>query len=261
MFNSVEGNRLLRFGGIALIVLIAFLAVQVLYTLKLTAHVGENTPPMNIISVTGRGEVFAKPDVATFTFGAQQDAATVSAAQQIVTDKINKAIDILKASGIEEKDIKTIGYNIYPHYKSTQTVCNQFGCPPGREVVDGYEVSQMIEVKVRETAKAGEILGKLGTAQLTNISGLSFTIDDSDAVQAQAQEKAIQNAREKAKKLARDLGVRLGDIVSFGDYGYPMPYYETMSMKNQAMDAAASPQVPSGENQIVSNVTITYEIR
>lgn len=265
MFNTTEGQRLVKFGGIMIVFLMVFLAAQVLYTLKLTANIDDRTPATSVISVYGKGEVFAVPDIANFTFGADETAKTVAEAQKLVTDKINKGTEILKDAGVEEKDIKTVGYNIYPHYEYTQTICTQFNCPPGKQIIDGYQVTQTIQVKVRDTSKAGTILGKLGAAQLNNVSGLNFTIDDEDKLLAEAKEKAIADAQEQAKKLAKDLGVRLGKVVSYyDDNPYPYPAYD-QSYAKEAMSVegigAVVPEVPAGENQIVSTVSITYEIK
>ncbi|HLP44087.1 MAG TPA: SIMPL domain-containing protein [Candidatus Nanoarchaeia archaeon] len=265
MFNTVDGQRLIKYSVIAVIVLIAFLAVQVLYTLRLTSNVGENQPAMRTITVNGLGEVFAKPDIATFTFGATEKAKDVGSAQKIVTDKVNKGIELVKAAGVEEKDIKTVSYNIYPHYQYTQSVCTAGYCTPGKETIDGYEVTQTIQVKVRDTSKAGTILGQLGSVQLNNISGLSFTIDDHEAVRAEAKEKAIADARQKAERLAGELGIRLGGVVNYYDNSdyYPLPYAGgyAKELSVSAQDGASVPSLPAGENQIVSNVSITYAIK
>lgn len=264
MFNTAEGNRVLKWGGIVMVVLAIFLVVQVIYTLRLTADVGRNTPAINVITVNGSGEVFAVPDVATFSFGVRETAATVAAAQETVTTRMNQALEILKAAGIEDKDIKTIGYNINPHYEYSQAPCTQFSCPPSNQRLTGYDVSQMVEVKVRDTSKAGEILGALGPARVTDVSGISFTIDDQDALEAEARAMAIADAREKAKVLVDNLDVRLGRVVSFNEgYGYD-PIYRMEASVNYGKGGDAGqavPDVPVGENKIVSNVSVTYEIR
>ena len=108
MFNTPEGSRLLRFGSMVLVVLAIFLGIQALYSLRLFTHVGKDTPPMTTISVSGKGEVFVTPDLATFSFGAQETAVTVADAQKKVTAKIDAALKIVKDSGVDEKDIKTI---------------------------------------------------------------------------------------------------------------------------------------------------------
>lgn len=263
MFNTPEGNKILRYGSVVLIVLSVFLAVQVIYSLVLTAHVGKNNYPEQI-SVSGRGEVIAIPDVATFTFGVQMKGETVSSAQKVVTEQVNKALDIVKKAGVAEKDIKTISYNVYPHYEYTQGVCTQYSCPPGRQVLSGYEVSQTVEVKVRETERAGEIIGSLGVIEVANISNLTFTLDDKEKFRAEARAIAIKNAKEQAKELKNILGIRLGDILGFYEEPpYSEPVYMTRAYgKGGDMEIGApTPEIPAGENSIVSYVSITYEIK
>ena len=253
----------MRYGSIVLIVLAVFLAVQAVHSLILTVDYSRNTPAMNVITVNGVGEKLAVPDVATFSFGVDMTGESVASAQEVVTEKINKALDVVKASGVEEKDIKTISYNIYPHYEYTQNVCSQFYCPPGKQLLTGYDVSQTIEVKVRDTAKAGELLGKLGAVEVTNLSGLTFTVDEKDKIQAEAQAMAIADARGKAKILAKGLGVQLGRVVSFNEGYSPEPIYKLDAYAGMGGDVSSvpSPQVPVGENTFVSNVSVTYEIR
>ena len=259
MFNTPEGNKILRYGSIVLIILAIFLATQVIYTLVLSSHV-EDQIVKNVIAVNGTGDVLAKPDIATFSFGAEMIGETVASAQKVVSDRINKSIDILKKAGVDEKDIKTIGYNIYPHYESTTRPCTQYACPQGEQKLTGYQVTQTLEVKVRDTAKAGEILGSLGTAEITNVSGINFTIDKPEDLQAEAEAKAIADAKSKAQKLAKSLGVHLGKVVSFSDSSSPTPIY---MFNTKAMDSAPGapvPQIPVGQNTITSNVSVTYEI-
>lgn len=255
---------MLRYGSIVLIVLAVFLAVQVIYTFVLTANVGDDIYPQTTISVNGTGEVLAMPDVATFSFGAQMTGETVAEAQKVVTDRINKAIEIVKAAGVEDKDIKTIGYNINPHYEYINQPCTSFSCPGSRERLVGYDVTQTVEIKVRDTGKAGDILGKLGAVEITNVSGISFTIDKVEELQAEARAKAIANAKERAEKLADDLDVKLVRIINFYENEYPGPMYQVEGFGkggDMAVDAPPMPQVPTGENTITSTVSIVYEIK
>src|SRR3989338_6144941 len=97
----------------------------------------------------------------------------------------------------------------------------EYSCPPrpGKSVISGYEASESITVKVRNTDDVGTIMQGLGTIGVSNLSGPNFSIDDEDALKAEARKKAIDDAREKAKILAKDLGVRLGRISSFSEGG------------------------------------------
>jgi len=220
----------------------------------------------NTISVSGEGEVFAVPDLATFSFSVIVEANTASEAQEEAAEIANEALGYLEDNGIAEKDIKTTNYNVYPRYDYNEIRCITFPCPQGERVLQGFEINQTFTVKVRDTEKAGEILSGVGATGVQNISGLSFTIDDMDALRAEAREKAIADAKEKAQILAKQLGVDLDDVVAFyenggGDY-YPRydVALESKGLGGDATTANIAPQLPTGENKIVSQVNITYEI-
>jgi uncharacterized protein YggE len=261
MFDSLEGKRLLKFSSWVLILLGVFLAVEAIHTIVVTGNIDRSTPATNLITVNGKGEIFAPPDVATFSFGTLVTAKTVAEAQKGVTDKINNALDIVKKAGIEAKDIKTISYNINPHYEFIKEACIAYVCPPPNQKISGYEVSQMVEVKIRQIEKASDILSQLGSAEVTNLSGLIFTIDNQDKVQTDAQTLAITDAKNKAKKLAQDLGVGLGRLVSFNESAFPVPMYGVDAVGGIGGGAMPKVQLPTGQNMVTSNVASTYEVR
>jgi uncharacterized protein YggE len=128
----------------------------------------------------------------------------------------------------------------------------------------GYDVSQTVEIKVRDISKAGSLFEKAGSLGVTNINGLSFSFDDPEILKAEARSDAISDAQAKAKKLARELGVSIVRVNSFYDNSnVPVPMYgmgEMMSAKTSSVVARA-PDISAGEAKITSNVTITYEIR
>jgi uncharacterized protein YggE len=196
----------------------------------------------------------------------QQQAQTVAAAQTAATKQTNDALAALKAEGIADADVKTLGYNVNPQYASNGTQ----NCPPGimcpmvvtnSNTITGYQVSQTVQVKVRDTSKAGDVLQKLGTLNVQNISGPQFMVDDDTAVTDAARANAIADARTKAETLAKELHVRLGNVVSYNENGgyNPSPVYSALS-KGAATDAAA-PSLPTGTNETDVTVSVTYEIK
>jgi hypothetical protein len=206
------------------------------------------------------------PDTARITFTITESSANVADAQKAATDKTDKALAALKEQGIDDRDVKTLSYNISPKYEYSQRGC--FGgmiCPPvtSSPTIVGYDVSQTIQVKVRETEKAGDVLASLGTIGVQNVNGPEFVVDDETAVQGEAREEAIDEARAKAKALAKDLGVHLGDIVSFseGPTGQMYGYKGGVMMDSAMAVPAAAPTLPTGENETEITVSITYEIR
>lgn len=218
-----------------------------------------NNNPVNIITVNGKGEVLVKPNIATVSFGVTAENLDVAKAQTTATTKMNSIIDLLKKQGVLEKDIKLTNYSIYPRYDYLQTATYPY---TGKQTLAAYVVSQTVEVKIRDTAKAGEILTGVGEFGVTDVSGLSFSVDNEDEVKIQARDLAISDAKTQAKNLAKSLGVRLVKITSYSENGsYPVYYEMNKSMALGASADRAVPQVPMGENKITSNVSITYEIK
>lgn len=255
------------FVGVVLGVYLVALAVG---QLKSIAYIGSGLPATNTISVTGTGEMYSTPDVATFSFSVSQTSKTVSDAQAKATEKINAALKTVRESGVEDKDIQTTNYSINPHYDYQNAICPAAKtdgtvsyCPPGKSILTGYDVSQTITVKVRNLDKAGALFASIGSLQVENINGLSFSVDKPEAIQAQARAKAIADAKSKADILAQQLGVRLVRIINFSeDNGYARPMMYGMG-GDVAFTAKASavPEIPAGQQKITSSVSIMYEIQ
>lgn len=259
--EGIYKNKLQLAALAALVLLSIFLALLSVSQLVNLRYIGAGIAPANTITVSGKGEVFATPDIATFSYSVNEERDTVTAAQEASAKKTNDILAYLKKNGVAEKDIQTGGYNVYPNYQYEQQICPAYSiCPPGRQVLKGYQVNQSVTVKVRDIGRAGELLSGVGKNGATNISGLTFSIDDQDAVNAQARTEAIADAKAKARELGKELGVSLVRVVSFSENGnYPGPLMYAMSAGKGGGEG--SPEIPAGQNDIVSNVTITYEIR
>ena len=267
-----QKKRLFNVVITAIILLAIFLGIKAINAVKEYSYIGSGVYPTNTITVSGTGEVFAIPDIGSFSFSVYEEGQTVKDAQDKAS-KMNSILDALKGMGIEEKDIKTTDYNSGPKYEWRNSVCpkpldgvGEVYCPPGKSVLIGYEVGQTISVKVRKTDEAGTALTKVGELGATNISSLSFVVDDDEVVKAEAREKAIINAKAKAKVLSKSLDIKLVRIISFNDSNdYPV-YYGADAMEVKGMGSVSSaptvaPRIPVGENRVVSNVSITYEVK
>lgn len=244
--------------------LIALAAVFIIKEIKAIGYVGVSPDKTNSITVDGTGDATAIPDVATFSFTVTETAKTVADAQSAATAKINDALKTVRASGVDNKDISTDSYSINPHYEYSGGTCSVNYCPPSKQTLTGYDVSESITVKVRDLTKAGDIFSSIGSVGVQNVNGLNFSIDDPSSVQADARGKAIADAQNKAKQLANQLGVSLVRIVSFDESSgnnYPRPVMFAMDAKASTGAAAPAPEIPTGEQKVTDNVTITYEIK
>jgi hypothetical protein len=257
--NELTTDRSVRaFILVVLALLAAFLAITV--SQKVVTF-GKVAGQQNTITVTGMGKAAAAPTIASINFSVQETGKTVSAAQDAATKRADGALAAVKKLGIDDKDVSTSGYSVNPQYEIKpclpNTVCNQ------SSTINGYQVSESITVKVRDTAKAGDVLQALGTVGVQNIYGPNFQVDDTSAVEADARGKAIADAKQKAELLAKQLGVHLGSVVSFSESNGsgPMPYFSKAAAADGMGVASAAPTLPTGQNETDVSVSVTYEIR
>ncbi|MBU2219457.1 SIMPL domain-containing protein [Patescibacteria group bacterium] len=246
-------KNLTRLLSILVIVLAIFLAIQAYNGFQEGKYIGKDIMPSNTITVSAAGEVFAKPDIAQISVSAVREAKTVLEAQKSHTESINKIVAYLKDSGIEEKDIRTSAYNIYPRYDYLRDK---------GQVFRGYEVSQTLDVKIRDLEKVGKILGGVAEMGANQVGGINFVIDDEDAVKEEARKQAIDKAKEKADQIAKDLGVSFGRLVSFYESSGDFPIYRSYMTEGMGgAELVPAPEIPAGENKVTITVNLTYEIK
>jgi uncharacterized protein YggE len=268
-FSADWKTRAAYYATLALGAIAAFLSVFLIAaTVRTIVLAGNESDQMYgpSVSVRGVGKVVATSTdiVATFSFGAQATSESVGSAQEESAKIVNAAIAFLKSKGVEDKDIETQSYNIYPKQEWIAEPCVSANyCPGGNYRDVGFTVEQYVKVRVQDTAKAGELLSGIGKLDVTNISGLTFSIEDDEALKDMARQMAIEDAKERAKALGESLDVELVRIVGMYEYqndpGYPYPMYAERGM---AMDAsqAVSPDLPVGEQEIEITVEVQYAI-
>lgn len=251
----------------------AVLVVLALFLMVSIDHISNTATTTNTVSFDGEGRVFAKPDIAAVSFSILTEATTSKKAQDDNSTRSTKVVDFLKNQGIEEKDIKTSGYNVYPQYSYPRPVplgveVQSYPAPdyyPSNPKITGYQVSQSFEVKVRDLEKVSDILDGLVTAGANQVNNLGFQIDDIEKIKNEARELAIKNAKEKASTLKKQIGIRLGKIVNYyegGNYSmYDKMYLAARPESGGGGVGGGGPSIPAGENEIVVSVTITYQIK
>lgn len=254
-------------GGVR-IALIGALAILALFLLAETISIAANfgrpsAPATDTITVQGTGQATLPPDVARVSFTVENTSVTVATSQAATTKQTNAALAFVKERGIDDKDMKTLSYNISPQYSYPNPCQSGMPCPDYNRApkIIGYQVSQTIQVTMRDLSAVGELLGGLGTLEVQSVNGPAFALDDSTAGYSAARADAISKAKEQAELLAKQLGVRLGKIVNFSESssGYPYPMYGMGGGISESK--APTPDVPAGENTYSASVSITYEIR
>ncbi len=251
----------------------ATLVVTIIFLLATTEKVLNTATNTNTVSFSGEGKVLAKPDIALVNLTILTEAKTSKAAQDDNSKKSKTVIDFLKKQGIDEKDIKTVGYNIYPKYSYPKPIplgTSQSFRPEyldyydGNPKITGYQVNENIEVKIRDLGKVSTILDGVVTAGVNQVNNLQFDIDDKEKLKKEAREKALANAKNKADELEDQVDIKLGKIINYteGFNGFPTPiYYTAEKLDDRGGFGGGEPEISAGQNEIVVNVTLTYQIK
>jgi uncharacterized protein YggE len=205
------------------------------------------------VSVSGHGEVNVPPDTASVNIGVDIIKPTLDEAQSQATDQANAVIAALKDAGIDPADIQTSYYSV--------NILRDYSENADPTQITGFEVTNQLQVTVRDTDKLGEILDASVQAGANSIYGVNFLVSDQTAAASQARVKAVDDARAKAEELAAAAGLSLGPVVAISEGAPPVigPMYGRGG-GGAAMAQAAVPVQP-GSTTVAVDVTMTYELR
>ncbi|WP_437602083.1 SIMPL domain-containing protein [Sorangium sp. So ce590] len=271
----------------------------------LAACAAQATPPQAVapeshtITVVGRGEVSAKPDVARAQMGIEVMAPTVAEATKSAAARMTEIIAALRQAGVADKDIQTSNYSIQlvrradvppwmlpPQPLSAPAVASAPAAAPAAPAGRGpkpaqkqpappdlapaqpappaqpahfYQVSNTVMVVVRNLDQVGAVLDAAVAAGANNVWGISFGLDKTDPLEAQAREKAIADARARAEALARLQGVSLGRVVAISEIVDQGPIHAPrLAAASYAADMGTP--VSPGEVSFGTQVKVVYAI-
>jgi uncharacterized protein YggE len=206
------------------------------------------TQKTDLFSVTGEGKVSVVPDVAILSLGMVSSKNTVKQAQVEANTIVNQLIKALKELNIDEKDIKTTNYSVYPDYDYNN----------GANKIAGFRVNVNLSVTVRDIDNVNDILDRSTSLGANSIGGIQFTVEDKKLkeLQNEARKEAIEDAKEKASQLSKLAGMNLGKIVNISENFNNQPrYYAKESVGGSGAD------VQPGSTDITTSVILFYETR
>ena len=217
------------------------------------AYAAEPTP--RIITVSGTGEVFAKPNIAQIDTGVVTQAPTAAAALAANSKAMNAIFASLATLKIARTDMQTSQFSVQPVYE------NYDQANPNKVLkIRAYEVTNQLHVTLRVLANVGPTLDKLVSVGSNRIGNISFTIEKPEPLLDKARASAVADALRKAKIYAGAAGVTLGPVqtISESSSGYPpQPMYEMRAMASKD----ASTPIAEGEQKLTTNVSVTFAIQ
>ena len=113
--------------------------------------------------------------------------------------------------GIDAKDIQTASFRVEPRY--TRPIEGQ------APKIDGYSVTNEVQVLVRDLDKLGDILDRLVTAGANQTAGLNFEVSKAETLLDEARQQAVANALRRAKLYATAAGAEVGEVLTIVEGG------------------------------------------
>ena len=112
----------------------------------------EGTTPIKTMSVSGTGTISVKANQAIIVLGVYTEGKLASTAIDENSVLMNEVVKVLKAAGITEDNMQTMGYNVVPIY-NWEVRMNI-----------GYQVTNSLQIKVNDLTKVGAVIDAASAA-------------------------------------------------------------------------------------------------
>jgi uncharacterized protein len=236
------------------ILVFAVLAFAVILSACGPAVVGQAAQPVTRnLTVNGLGSTYLTPDIAYIYIGVHSEGTTASEVVAANKTQTNAVLDALKKAGVEDKDLRTTNFSIYP---SQQYDTN------GKVSGTIYMVDNTVYVTVRNLDGLGDLLDDTIAAGANSINSIQFDVADKSAAVKEARAKAVEDAKKQAQELADAAGVKLGDIQSISFYdNSPYPVFEGKGGGGGGAAAQSAVAIQPGQLTISVTVNLTYDIK
>jgi uncharacterized protein YggE len=220
--------------------------------------------PASTITVTGSAKEQQKTQIASFNASYEAESDNKQDAIAEVNVAMEEIIQLVKDFGIEDKDIKTQSVSAYKYEEPRTLKTIQIDRGDDEEVIENGEVQwraqNNIMITLRDVDQASELADLLGRSRATNFYGPNFSFDDTTEFQAELLSSAIDDAREKAEKIAKSSNRRLGKIITVNEgSGGTSAYYPKMALMEDVAGAGA-PLEP-GSGTVSQSVTVVFELK
>ncbi len=170
------------------------------------------------ITVTGKGDLEVKPDIAEVTFDTSITKPEIVAAKSEVDQVLGKLVKVFRELGIEEKDISASRLYISPEYDYQG----------GRREFKGHEVTRSAHIRLRDLDKLDALLQKSVEAGAMRVASFRLLSSEEEQLRDEAFRLASAAAKKRAALLAKEFGVSVGKVVPIKQFEYAYDPFEYM---------------------------------
>ena len=215
-----------------------------------------------IISVTGTATTSVEPDLLVITFGVETQKITAKEALTSNSQTMDDIINAIQRTGIEEGEINTSRFNIYPVYEGYEDLVTK----RWKQELTGYQVTNTLTVETTKLDLAADIIDNAVTSGANRVDNVSFTLSPEKHLQLKDEliEKAIMNAMTKAENALSPLdysitGVKAISLSEFGMIPPPMPMFDMAFDEGFSMKSSHT-QIFSSDQDVSTTANVVFTI-
>lgn len=205
----------------------------------------------NTLTVTGSATTNTKSDKVSVSLGVETTDKTAEKALLLNSDLMNKVINALKESGVQENETSTSSFTINPNYNYSE-----YGAKGN---LIGFTVSNSIHIISSNINQISQWIDTAVQTGANTVDDIYFSISPNklEEIKNSLLKEAVANAKSKADIVAAAGGLNIAGIqsITVGELGLPtVPVYS----KSVAFDEASSTPILAGEQEISTTVSIVY---
>src|SRR5688572_8072106 len=192
-----------------------FIPCVLLFLCTIASPALAQTPPSIVSplqpSIVTRGHVIlhARPDRAFVTIAAESRSKNSAEAQKQNAVAMNAVLQKVEQAGVPKDAIRTIGYELQPEYDYAN----------GRQTFRTYVARNTVEVRLDDIDRVGVVIDAAGAGGATTISGIRFDVRNRAALERDALQQAVADARARADAAAKGAGATIDRIVRIEEEG------------------------------------------
>jgi uncharacterized protein YggE len=240
------------------IVLISFLAILLLVstfqnTIFISAQLDSTYTLNNTIFVSGSATAHTKTDKVIISLGVETTDKTAEKALLSNSNLMNKVMDALKQSGVQQNETSTSAFSIKPNYNYSK-----YG---DRGNLSGFTVSNSIQIESSSINNVSQWIDTAVQAGANTVNDVYFSVSEEKLqnIKNMLLKEAVANAKTKADIVAAASGLNIDGIksITVGEIGIP-PVPGPLYSKSVSSDEASSTPILAGEQEVSTIVSIVY---
>lgn len=202
------------------------------------------------VTVIGHAVAKQAPDTAMIQVGVVSRAKTAKEAREQNAQAMDRLRNGLQRAGVAAGDISTSHYSLNPVY--------DYGTDGREPRITGFQVEQMLEVKTKQVDQVGALIDAAVAAGANRVQGVQFGLSDPTALRNRLFDNAVQDARQKAERLASAAGLQVTRVLEIEEqFESRLPVFTRVQAEAVVADTVITP----GDQEVSVSVLAVFEMR